>query len=130
MIQAGSNLQNLPSHIQLHVQSHLVISASSGMQFFPGLTDPLRQNRFHKAVNILVLLRDRKPAFQNIFPDAGQPFHNIVFLFAGKYLLLLQHHRMGNAALYILFKERPVKGDGCVEPVYQFVRRLGKTPSP
>ena len=55
LFQLPVDLVNLIPHIQLHVQSHLVVAASSCMKFLPGISDPVDQVRLYEAVDIFVL---------------------------------------------------------------------------
>ena len=50
------DLLDLIPAVQLHVQSHLVIAAAPCVKAFARLPDPLDQIRFHKGMDIFMLL--------------------------------------------------------------------------
>ena len=52
--------------IKLHIQRHLVVAASSGMQLFSRLSDPVDQRRLHKTVDIFILIRNLKFSALNV----------------------------------------------------------------
>ncbi len=123
-------LKNLFPHIKLHVKSHLVVPASPCVELFACLPDSLCKNCLHKTVNILIFIGNDKTSLLHILSDAGKPLYNRVLFLTGKDSLLLQHHHMGNASLYILFKELFIKGNGCVKTVHQLIRFLCKSSAP
>ncbi len=130
--QPQEDLQQLPelpvdrpdfiAHIQLHVQRHLVVAAAAGMQFFAGLPHARGQVGFHKAVDVLVFLRDFQLPALHVGKDAVQPAKNLVALLLREDFLLRQHPHMGPAPLDVLLQQAPVEPDGCVEPIRQPVR--------
>ena len=60
LFQQFIRLKNLLPGIQTHVQCHLIISASSGMQFLSGISQTVNKVCFHKTVNILIFRSDGK----------------------------------------------------------------------
>ena len=66
-------LQHLFSGIKTHVKGYLVVSAAAGVQLLSRISDALYQICLHKAVNILILLCNRKPARLHILQNAPRP---------------------------------------------------------
>ncbi len=62
VLQQSVSLPDLVPDVQLHVKSDLVVAASPCVKLLAGLTDPVDQMRFHKAVNVLIFRRKLKPA--------------------------------------------------------------------
>ena len=48
------------SCIKSHIQRHLVIPASSGMQFLSCISNPVNEVCLHKAVNVLIFIGNLK----------------------------------------------------------------------
>ena len=124
------DLQNLFSHIKLHVQRHLVVPASSGVKLLSRVPDPVDQVRLHKAVDILILVRNGKLSRRHILPDPGKAVHNRIFFLIRQDSLLCQHGRMGDASLNIFLQKALIKMDGSVELIRKTIRLLCETSAP
>ena len=124
------DLQNLFSHIKLHVQRHLVIPASSGVKLLARVPDPVDQVRLHKAVYILILVRHGKLSRRHILPNPGKAVHNCIFFLFRQDSLLCQHGRMGDASLNIFLQKALIKMDGSVELIRKTIRLLCETSAP
>ena len=62
------------SCIKSHIQRHLVIPASSGVQFLSCISNPVNEVCLHKAVDILILICDLQFSGFHISKDAFQSF--------------------------------------------------------
>ena len=103
------NLLNLISHIKLHIQSHLIITASSCMQFFACVADSVNQICLHKTVNIFVFAGNLKFTFFHISHNRIQSLDDFIFLLIGQYPLFRQHRHMCLTSTHILMKKLLVK---------------------
>ena len=102
LLQFFLDCKHLSSYIKLHVKSHLIISASSGVHFLAGVSDSVDQRCLHKAVHIFILCGYVKSTCLHLFPDLCQSFYNRILFLAGQNPLLFKHDHMGNAAFDIL----------------------------
>ena len=62
------------SCIKSHIQRHLVIPASSGVQLLSCISNPVNEVCLHKAVDILILICDLQFSGFHIRKDAFQSF--------------------------------------------------------
>ena len=102
---------DLVADIQFHIQSYLVITASSCVEFLSGVSDTVDQVCLHETVDILVLGCDLKFALFHIFKDSIQPFCDLIFFFLCQDSLFCKHGNMCLASADILFIKLLVKGN-------------------
>ena len=112
------HLPDFIPHIELHIQRHLIVPASSCVQLFAGVPNPLDQIRLHKTVDILILFGDLQAMVFHVLQDAFQPFQDLLFLLFRQNPLLGKHADMCHAALDILPVKFLVKSDGRVETIH------------
>ena len=93
---------NLIAHIQLHIQRHLIITASSGVKLLAWISDSVNEIGLHKAMNILVFRCDRKSACLYICKDSFKSFKDLVSFFFCQNALFGKHFYMCLAAADIL----------------------------
>ena len=62
--------KKLVSCIELHIKSHLVVAASSGVQLLAGVADAVDEGGLHEAVDILVLIGDLQRAVFHVGEDS------------------------------------------------------------
>ena len=100
------------------------------MELLSGVSDPLDQVRFHKAVDVFIFTGDLKRPVLHVPLDSVQTLKDRVPLLFREDSLLCQHFHMGSAARDILLIEFLVKRYGRIEVVDQLVRLLGKASAP
>ena len=92
------NLYQLPFHVHMHVQSHLVVAAPGRVQPCPRVPDPFRQAGFHIHMDVFQGYAEFKITGLNIFQDILEPRHDLLSVCLRNDAALYQHVGMGNAA--------------------------------
>ena len=123
-------LIDLVADIKLHIQSYLVITASSCVKLLSGISNTVDQVCLHEAVDILILCCDLQLACFHVCKDSVQSFCDLLLFFLCQDSLFCKHGNMCLASTDILSVKFLIKGNGCVKIVNQLVRFFCKTASP
>ena len=124
------NRIDLITHIKLHIQGYLVITAPAGMQLLACIAYTVDQVGLHKAVDVFILGSYGKPSCLYIFHNAAKPFHDLILFFCCKNPLLCQHLHMGHTASDVLLVKLLVKRNRCIKIVYKFICFFCETSAP
>ena len=102
-------LIDLIPHIQLHIQCHLIITASSCMKLLTGISDSVNEICLYKAVNIFIFRCNLKFSGSYICKNSIQTIFNLYFFLFCQDSLFCKHSDMCFASSDILLIEFPVK---------------------
>ena len=94
-VQFSSDRICLTPDVHAHIESHLIISASAGVQLFPGVSDAVDEICLHKAVHIFIFIRDGKMTALHVVENPVQSFCNLCCLLRCQDSLSAQHCRVG-----------------------------------
>ncbi len=111
LLQDRIKLVNFVPHIKLHIQSNLVVPASSGVELFAHIADPVDEIRLDKAVDIFILVGNSESAVLDIPQDAVQSVDDLIPLMFSEDSLLCEHPHMCKAAADVLPVEFLIKAD-------------------
>ena len=130
MSEQSADFPDFVPDVHLHIQRDLVVPGAPCMQLFPGVPDPVNQVGFHEAVDILVSIRERKPAVFDVLQNAGEPVHNLSHLVVCQDALLPEHRGVNDAAPDILPVESSVIWKRIVEFLYKIVLLFCESSAP
>ena len=116
--QQFSYFHDLPLHIHMHIQRHLVVAAPGRMQSCPRVPDPFRQSRFHVHMDIFQRYAEFKVAGFNVLQNILQPRHDFRSVCLRNNAAFYQHLGMGNTAPDILLIQTLIIINGRIECVH------------
>ena len=97
--------------VQAHIQSHLIVAASGGMQLMRNFADDLGQPGFNMGVDIFQCVAVRQSSFLDLMLDLLKTGNEFLSLFGGYNVRLCQGPTVRNAALNIIGIQPPVDID-------------------
>ena len=102
ILKVSGHLIDLFSYIELHIKSHLIVTAPSGMETLPGVTDAIGKDSLNEAVNIFIFGCDLKLSGLNVLKDPIQTGKYCFLIFFGQHSGLCQHPDMSLRSFNIL----------------------------
>ena len=125
-----ADLHGLAPCIQFHIERDLVVAAPAGVELLARVADPVDQIGFHKAVDILVLVRDRKGPVLYIREDPFQSLDDLTGFIRRDDTLRAEHLRVRDTAGDILSVQALVESDGIVKSLHGFIGLFGESAAP
>ena len=117
----GNDLGDLVAEVHTDIQSHLVVTASGGVELLAHVTQPLGQHLLHEHMDILAGHVDGKGSRLDIGEDPLQTRDEGVGLGLGNDMASGQHGGVGHTALDVLTVHTGVEVDGGIEIVCDLI---------
>ena len=130
MSEQSADFPDFVPDVHLHIQGDLVVPGTPCVQLLSGVADPVNQVCLHKAVDILISIREREPSVFDVLQNAGEPVHNLPHLVVCQDALLSEHRGVNDAAPDILPVESSVIWKGIIELLYQIILLFCESSAP
>ena len=102
--------------VETHVEGHLIIAGSGGVQLARGVTDKFEQSPLHRRVNVLVRVGELEFPTGSFGLDGLQPTEESRHVGLSQDPRLAEHQDVGPRACNVVGEETPVRDIGGVRP--------------